>query len=98
VVEAGAVDDQPAPHGLPGFAAPVEQFVPAMTPYLELSDGRVIVAGNGADSIEPAADGRSLRDVEADVAKFLGQKEGAMKKIQDLNKEMATINKTSRTT
>jgi hypothetical protein len=57
----GIADYLPAPHGLPGFAAPVEQAVPAMTPYVELADGRVIVAGDGADAIEPAADGRSLR-------------------------------------
>ena len=57
----GVADYLPAPHGLPGFAAPVEQFVPAMTPYVELAVGGVIVAGDGADTIEPAADGRSLR-------------------------------------
>lgn len=56
----GVADYLPSPHGLPGFAAPVEQFVPAMTPYLELADGRVVVAGDGADVIEPGADGRSL--------------------------------------
>jgi hypothetical protein len=57
----GVADYLPAPHGLPGFAAPVEQFVPALAPYLALADGRVIVAGDGADAIEPSADGRSLR-------------------------------------
>jgi hypothetical protein len=59
----GISDYLPAPHGLPGFAAPVEQFVPVMTPYIELEDGRVVVAGDCADEIYPAADGRSLRAV-----------------------------------
>ena len=57
----GIADYLPAPHALPGFAAPVEQMVPAMVPYLELADGRTIVAGDCADKIEPGADGRSLR-------------------------------------
>jgi hypothetical protein len=54
-------DYLPAPHGLPGFAAPVEQIYPALAPYLELADGRTVVATDGADVIEPAADGQSLR-------------------------------------
>jgi hypothetical protein len=54
-------DYLPAPHGLPGFAAPVEQIYPALTAYVELADGRTVVATDGADVIEPAADGRSLR-------------------------------------
>jgi hypothetical protein len=54
-------DYLPAPHGLSGFAAPVEQIYPAMTPYVELTDGRTVVATDGADVIEPARDGRSLR-------------------------------------
>lgn len=57
----GMSDYLPAPHGLPGFAAPVEQIYPALTPFIELADGRTAVAGDGADVIEPAADGRSLR-------------------------------------
>jgi hypothetical protein len=59
----GVSDYLPAPYGLPGFAAPVEQFAPVMTPYFELEDGRVIVAGDCADEIYPAADGRGLRAV-----------------------------------
>jgi hypothetical protein len=58
--KAGIADYLAAPHGLPGFAAPVEQLVPAAVPYLELADGRVIVASDGADSITPAADGLGL--------------------------------------
>ncbi|HEY0367441.1 MAG TPA: hypothetical protein VGC73_13305 [Pyrinomonadaceae bacterium] len=57
----GMSDYLPAPHGLPGFAAPVEQLYPVLTPYVELADGRTIVATDGADVIEPSADGRSLR-------------------------------------
>lgn len=57
----GMSDYLPAPYGLPGFAAPVEQIYPVLTPQIELVDGRVVVATDGADSIEPAADGRSLR-------------------------------------
>ena len=57
----GMSDYLPAPHGLPGFAAPVEQIYPVLTAYVELADGRTVVATDGADAIEPAADGRSLR-------------------------------------
>jgi hypothetical protein len=56
----GMSDYLPAPHGLPGFAAPVEVAYPALVPYLELEDGRVIVASDGADEISPSPDGRSL--------------------------------------
>src|SRR5712691_10011998 len=48
----GVADYLPAPHGLPGFANPVEQVYPAMVPFLELADGRVIAATDGADEIE----------------------------------------------
>jgi hypothetical protein len=57
----GLSDYLPAPHGLPGFAAPVEQVYPVLVPQVELSDGRTVVATDGADSIEPAADGKSLK-------------------------------------
>lgn len=57
----GMSDYLPSPHGLPGFAAPVEQIYPALTAYVELADGRTVAATDGADVIEPAADGRSLR-------------------------------------
>ena len=59
----GISDYLPAPYGLPGFAPPVEQQLPTATPYLELADGRVIVASDGADEIDPRADGHSLRAV-----------------------------------
>ena len=57
----GMSDYQPAPHGLPGFAAPVEQVYPSLTPFIELADGRTVIATDGADMIEPGADGQSLR-------------------------------------
>jgi hypothetical protein len=57
----GVDDYLPAPHGLPGFAVPVEQVLPALVPFLELEDGRTIVTGDGANDINPAADGRSVR-------------------------------------
>ena len=56
----GVADYLPAPHGLPGFAAPVEQTYPALTSYIDLADGRTIVATDGADLIEPSADGQTL--------------------------------------
>ncbi|MCM3871234.1 MAG: hypothetical protein ND895_11155 [Pyrinomonadaceae bacterium] len=56
----GLADYLPAPHGLPGFAAPVEQLYPSLAPYLELEDGRTIVATDGADLIEPSLDGLAL--------------------------------------
>jgi hypothetical protein len=59
----GVSDYLPAPHGLTGFAAPVEQLYPSLVPYLELGDNRTIVASDGADEIEPSADGLSLRVV-----------------------------------
>lgn len=59
----GVADYLPSPHGLPGFDNPVEQVSPALVPFLELADGRVIVATDGADEIAPAADAKSLRVV-----------------------------------
>ncbi len=56
----GVADYLPAPYGLAGFAAPVEQVYPALTPYLELEDGRTIVATDGADLIEPSLNGQTL--------------------------------------
>jgi hypothetical protein len=59
----GVADYLPAPHGLPGVAAPVERDIPALVPYLELADGRTIVAGDGADEIHTSPDARELRVV-----------------------------------
>jgi len=57
----GISDYLAAPYGLAGFAAPVEQVYPVMVPYIELADGRTIVAADGADAIEPSADGQTLK-------------------------------------
>jgi hypothetical protein len=73
----GLADYLPAPHGLPGYAAPVEETVPALTPYLELADGRIIVAGDGADEIIPSSDGLALRAVWKRWAE-LGAKSGEL--------------------
>jgi hypothetical protein len=59
----GVADNLPAPHGLPGFANPVEQVYPSLVPFLELADGRVLVAGDAADEVYPGADGKSLRAI-----------------------------------
>jgi hypothetical protein len=56
----GFADYLPAPQGLPGFAAPVEHVAPALTTFLDQADGRTLVAGDGADAIEPAADGLAV--------------------------------------
>jgi hypothetical protein len=53
----GFADYLPAPQGLPGFAAPVEHAAPALTTFLELEGGGTVVAGDGADAIEPDPDG-----------------------------------------
>ena len=53
-------DYEPAPHGLPGMAVPVEQTYPCLIPFLELEDGSTIAAADGADEIHPAPDGRSV--------------------------------------
>ena len=58
---AGITDYLAAPHALPGFAAPVQQFVPATVPHLELADGTKLVASDCADVIEPAAEGKGVR-------------------------------------
>ena len=59
----GISDYLPAPHGLAGFTAPVEQIYPSLVPYLALEDDRIVVASDGADEIEPSSDGRSMRIV-----------------------------------
>jgi hypothetical protein len=59
----GIADYLAAPHGLTGFSAPVEQQVPALTPYLEMADGQVLVASDAADEIRPGSDGKSLEVV-----------------------------------
>ena len=76
----GISDYLPAPYGLPGFAAPVEQVYPVMTPQIELADGRVVVATDGADVIEPGADGHSLR-VRWTKWAVVGKKSGELQDV-----------------
>jgi hypothetical protein len=71
----GVADYLPAPHGLPGFAVPVEQVVPALVPFLELEDGRTIVAADGTDEISPSADGRGVHAIWRNWA-VIGGKSG----------------------
>jgi hypothetical protein len=54
-------DYLPAPFGLAGFAAPVEEVYPSFVPFLILEDGKTYAASDGADSIVPGADGNSLK-------------------------------------
>jgi hypothetical protein len=58
---AATSDYQPAPHGLTGIAVPVERTYPCLVPFLELEDGKTIVAADGADEIHPSSDGRMVR-------------------------------------
>ncbi|HTG31269.1 MAG TPA: hypothetical protein VK818_23870 [Methylomirabilota bacterium] len=58
--QAATSDYEPAPHGFPGLAAPVEKIYPCLVPFLELDDGKTIAAADGADEIKPAADGKSV--------------------------------------
>jgi len=100
----GVADYLPAPHGLPGFANPVEQVYPSLVPFLELADGRVIVATDGADEIEPGADGKSLRVVWRRWA-LVGSKAGQLvdphitsEVVWHLNGESLTRDETMRST
>jgi hypothetical protein len=61
--QAATSDYEPLPNGFPGLAAPVEKSYPCLVPFLELDDGKIIAAADGADEIEPAADGKSVRVV-----------------------------------
>jgi len=58
--KAATSDYEPAPHGFPGFAAPVEKIYPCLVPFLELENGQTIAAADGADEIYPSADGYSV--------------------------------------
>ncbi len=56
-------DYLPAPFGLPGFSAPVEEVYPSLVPFLEMADGKIYATSEGADEIVPSADGKSLKIV-----------------------------------
>jgi hypothetical protein len=57
---AATSDYAPAPHGLPGFAVPVQEIYPCLVPFLQLEDGQTIAAADGADEIHPAGDRQSI--------------------------------------
>lgn len=69
----GIADYLPAPFGLRGFAAPVEEVYPSMVPFLTLSDGNTYSASEGADKLEPGAHGLSLRTVNEKWAQIGGK-------------------------
>ncbi len=73
----GVADYLPSPNGLTGIAAPVEQVYPALTPFIQLDDGRTLVAADGADEITPGEDGKSLR-VEWRRWALIGAKAGEL--------------------
>jgi hypothetical protein len=54
-------DYLPAPFGLRGFSAPVEEVYPSLVAFLTLDDGKTYATGEGADMVEPSKDGQSLR-------------------------------------
>jgi hypothetical protein len=54
-------DYLPAPFGLAGFAAPVEEVYPSFVSFLTLADGKTYAAADGADSIMPGTDALSLK-------------------------------------
>jgi hypothetical protein len=60
---AATSDYEPAPHGFPGFAVPVEKIYPCLVPFLKLDDGTTIAAADGADEIQPSSDGKSVSAV-----------------------------------
>ncbi|MFT3744801.1 MAG: hypothetical protein QM785_10985 [Pyrinomonadaceae bacterium] len=64
-----------APFGISGFSAPVEEVYPSFVPFLTLGDGKTYAAADGADSIAPGADGRSLKISNAKWAQ-IGSKSG----------------------
>ncbi len=68
-------DYLPAPFGLPGFSAPVEEVYPSLVPFLELEDGKTYATSEGADEIFPASDGKSLKIIWRKWAQ-IGSKSG----------------------
>lgn len=68
-------DYLPAPFGLPGFAAPVEEIYPSFVPFLTLADGQIYAASDGADAIVPGADGTALKITNTKWAR-VGSKSG----------------------
>lgn len=68
-------DYLPAPFGLANFANPVEEVYPSLVPFLELTDGKIYAASDGADEIKPSPDGQSLTVISRKFAR-VGSKSG----------------------
>lgn len=68
-------DYLPAPFGLAGFSAPVEEIYPSFVPFLTLADDKTYAAADGADEITPGADAKSLTVATAKWA-LIGSKSG----------------------
>jgi hypothetical protein len=88
----GVADYLPSPYGLAGFSAPVEQVYPALTAFVELEDGRTIVATDGADSIEPSPDNQSLK-VRWNRWALVGSPSGQLVDVGLTNEVVWRINK-----
>ncbi|HYJ92281.1 MAG TPA: hypothetical protein VEV84_13305, partial [Pyrinomonadaceae bacterium] len=71
--KAAVADYLPAPFGLTGFAAPVEEVYPSAVPFITLSDGASYAACDGADEITPSSDGKSLETINRKWAKIGGK-------------------------
>ena len=71
----GVADYLPAPFGLSGFAAPVEEVYPSFVPFVTMTDGKTYAASDGADRIEASSDGLTLRIVNNKWAQ-IGTKSG----------------------
>ncbi|MEO6656125.1 MAG: hypothetical protein ABIO36_08585 [Pyrinomonadaceae bacterium] len=68
-------DYLPAPFGLPGFSAPVEEVYPSFVPFVTLADGKEYAASDGADLITPGSDALSLKITNTKWAQ-IGSKSG----------------------
>lgn len=68
-------DYLPAPFGLTGFSAPVEEVYPSLVPFLEFADGKTYATSEGADEIMPSSDGKSLKIIWHKLAR-IGSKTG----------------------
>jgi hypothetical protein len=68
-------DYLPAPFGLQGFSAPVEEVYPSFVPFITLADGKQYGAADGADEIVPGPNARSLKIVNRKWAQ-VGSKSG----------------------
>lgn len=62
-LKAATSDYEPFPHGFPGVAAPVEKIYPCLVPFLQLDDGKIIAASDGADEIKTSVDRKSVTAV-----------------------------------